>query len=134
MLYDPKWEAPAEIKLEPWQQLLKDAVKAIEERGWTQGMLENSVGNVCSMGAIQIAIYGATVRATMRRNFRLYSRDAVDKAVAALSTAIGAEGHRIVSWNDSPIRTAEEVIEAFNKAIETKVLEPTSPATIVAPA
>lgn len=36
-----------------------NAVKAIRERGWVQGMFEDHKGAVCLVGALKAAIYGS---------------------------------------------------------------------------
>lgn len=90
MLYDPKWEEQIVVKDEPWRQVMREAAKIIQQRGWVQGIMEDPKGRVCMMGAI-----------LKTRNIP----SATGQAMVILDRGGGG------SWfNDRPGRTKEEVI------------------------
>lgn len=110
MLYDPKWEVPAEVKLEPWQQILKDAADIIEREGWIRDSYHNKNGH-CAIGAINKAskLNGKKLSTT--------------KAVAALHKIIFPYSpspdmkEDIITWNDHYLyATKQTVIDILRKA------------------
>jgi hypothetical protein len=96
MLYDPKWETPAETKpLRPWQKLLLDGAAYIETHGWCQNKLRNA-GGVCYVGAmIQVDC----------------KTGEYDLALRKIQTHLGVPC--IIDWNNAAGRTKQEVIEAM---------------------
>ena len=84
-----------------------DAIKVLEERGWTQsGRLEDADGAVCLYGAVNIAATG---------DARCWA--AVDEGLAgALLDAIGGRGPS--AWNDDPLTSYEDVVLALKRAHE----------------
>lgn len=55
MLFDPKWDA--EIKTEPWRQLLLDAADLIDRIGWCQHTPRDDNGRVCAAEALRRVAY-----------------------------------------------------------------------------
>lgn len=81
--------------------------RALVAQGWTQGDWRDG-SCYCAAGALRSVTRGML-------------GDAWVEAVAALKAAIGRHrfcGDReIIGWNDTPGRTQEEVIAAFDRAI-----------------
>lgn len=90
MLYDPKWETPAVVEpvIEPWQQVLINAAKIIQEKGWIKGAFHRGDG-FCVVGALRYVTPNRTSDG---------SHDGTEygQALNALSTAVGCP----MSWND----------------------------------
>ncbi len=95
MLYDKKWDAKVEPKLEPWQKHLLDAAQYIRDHGWCQKALMDDEGRVCLLGAL--------------------GKIPGDQAIPRqrLRSIIGIN---LVNWNNSPKRTKKEVIAALEEA------------------
>ena len=101
MLFDPKWEAPVTGKTpEPWRDALLKAAELIEQRGWCQDFLENSRGQVCALGAMDMLEH------SMEFDWM--------RSLMALEIEIGSAS--IADWNDNPSRTQAEVLAAFRAA------------------
>ena len=101
MLFDPKWEAPVTGKTpEPWRDALLKAAEIIEQRGWCQGLLESSSGQVCALGAMDMLEH------SMEFDWM--------RSLMALEIEIGSAS--IADWNDNPSRTQAEVLAAFRAA------------------
>lgn len=92
-------------------EVLKKAKALIEERGWCRREYKDTRGCYCSLGACYVAsgyeVEGASV---------LHDGDVTAYATAekALERAIDSA---VIRWNDSPGRTKDEVLAAFDKAI-----------------
>ena len=101
MLLDtqPHKVPPVTEPIEPWRQLLLDAADLIERQGWWNG----KPGKSLSVHCIQTAISATALRGAL----------GCEAAVNFLNY-IG--GHGIVSWNDAPGRTKEEVLAAMRGA------------------
>lgn len=84
--------------------LLDGAADVITEWGWCQNRLTDAVGRVCVVGAMTAAA----------RNDALRLGLAYGEASAALRSIIGRGD--IVRWNNTPGRTAAEVVQAFRDA------------------
>lgn len=93
------------------QDLFMEAARILTVDGWRQGALGPDCGPNCASGALARAakchpddenrtIYGGTRYYYARCYFE------------------GFIGARMVSWNDAPERTAEDVILAFKRAAE----------------
>ena len=85
---------------------------------WVKG---RKPGCWCAGDAIMVAPYCGTGGQRIEGTGYLgsdgaYARDACNAALKALKCAIG-NGHEIVSWNDAPERTHDEVMAAFDRAI-----------------
>ena len=75
MLYDPKWEAPTEITLEPWQEILMEAAAILDRDGWVRGAMHSASGH-CIVGAIAIASRGEILnREVATRHLHRYLGD-----------------------------------------------------------
>src|SRR5882672_10642727 len=102
MLYDKKWDKPAEVKLEPWRKHLLDAAQYIRDHGWCQGTTLNDKGEVCALGALR-----------MVTNWHGPGGTQIQEAHIQLQNLIGGS---IPYWNDHSYRTKEDVIAAFENA------------------
>lgn len=80
------------VQLEPWRQVLLNAANQLESKGWCQNMVRDKEGRMCAVGAIanQSALYG--------------------EAILVLQKFVGGS---VVSWNNAPTRTKEEVVTAM---------------------
>jgi hypothetical protein len=91
------------------------------ERGWAQGQLVNSLGQVCAIGGIATAL---DLRCGCGQNNNachgLAYPDSDEPALVALARHVGGAGFTpiddITAWNDEPGRTAAEVIEVLRAA------------------
>jgi hypothetical protein len=136
MLYDPKWEveAPVEIKLEPWQEILLKAADLLERKGWCQNQFER-LGSHCAVGAI-----GAAHNSKDNPVINYSLPEPVHQSVRILLEAVNnAERQKdmdartawqklfgripatklfssVPEWNDEPERTKEEVVSIMRKA------------------
>jgi hypothetical protein len=107
--------------MEPREILLR-AVEEIQNRGWCQGRLkavmryitdppDMPLGAVCLTGAVRQASFDAVYADPRLPNFSPYNT-----ALLMVCGVIGTK--QIVSWNDQPGRTKEEVIAALRTAAE----------------
>jgi len=99
--------------------ILIKARELIATKGWTQGrwaldaagkpaMADEHATCFCSWGAI----------VTAARGFG-WDSEAEYTACCVFAEAIGAgDTGRLIKWNDAPGRTKEEVLAAFDRAIE----------------
>ena len=89
------------------KSILKEAKRVIQKHGWTQGELwkfrNGRYAGFCITGALLFCRDEA-------------SRETGREARGFIKRAIRSE--KVVAWNDHPDRTHEEVVQAFNKAIE----------------
>jgi hypothetical protein len=101
MLYDPKWEAPAETKsLERWRTTLLAAADYIEAYSLYKGSLRDySSRRMCTVGAL------AEVCSWEPR--------LAQEACHRLFCFLGDSVLSIVAWNDALERTTEEVVSAM---------------------
>lgn len=110
MLYDPKWETPADIKLEPWQKILLDAADILERGNWAQHALQTREDAHCAMGAMQIAHYGKIVNRRPTEQSQEFN--------AAITIANQVCGQPLWMFNDTPGRTKEEVIDRLRETVK----------------
>jgi hypothetical protein len=94
--------------------LLKDAKQLIVDKGWAQKRSWNYADNAekilfCTIGAMGVANWDEVT------NQSRYGINAVGAACKIFSKANNLE--YIAAWNDTPGRTVEEVLIAFDKAI-----------------
>lgn len=103
-------------------ETLTEARDLLINEGWTQGIYfevldDSGVCHRCAMGALRQydkedhphVIATLEVRDILLAAMREVDNDAGDGVLCFLS---------VIQWNDHPGRTKEQVIEAFNKAIE----------------
>lgn len=123
MLYDPKWEVetPADIKLEPWQEILLKAADILKERGWTQDAFTKPGGSVCLLGALNradnLAADGCSILKGSGRLDSCYS-PARALAEAKIIELICPGG--IPWWNDNAGRTKKQVLNVLYKVAGVK--------------
>jgi hypothetical protein len=110
MLYDRRWDTTVvpEIKMEPWQEILLEAVAILEKYGWQQGTMGDKRAGFCALGAIsqagEIDEYGFSGHSPAHY-----------EAACKLSSMVG----HIPTWNDNGIRTKEEVIAVLRRVATT---------------
>jgi len=98
-------------------ELLRRAKSLLEERGWTQGVYARVGDRPCHPWADNPTSFcsaGAVMAASQCVAQDGYSHLA-EKAVIALQGAIGGT---VAFFNDAPGRTKDEVLAAFDRAIE----------------
>jgi hypothetical protein len=89
---------------------LRAAAEVLRRDGWTQEVFcDPSTGSRCAQGALD-AVYAP------RERDGSYDESAEDAAYAQVCAVIGT--NRLISWNDEPGRTAEEVIAALEAAAD----------------
>ncbi len=99
------------LPVSPAVKLLTEARGLIENNGWCQGALWNNSGEYCIYGALFHVHCGSphgnvtSILAEARTSLCLASK-------AQPATPSG-----LVKWNNTPGRTKEEVLAAFDKAI-----------------
>lgn len=103
------------------KQVLQDARRLIEEKGWIQGLYHSERG-YCVSGAIYQAggwrcVVYQTNSAEAYQTNSAEALVAADRAWSALQKEIGF-AQSIAGWNDEPGRTKEEVLATFDRAIE----------------
>jgi hypothetical protein len=114
------------------KEVLIDARKLLSESGWTQGTMHDQTTNCyCALGAIRVAAGMKNPKSDSR--WSGHPHDAEESAAQALSNVaaghildvvakardevVGVREVFITRWNDSAIRTKEDVINTFDKAI-----------------
>lgn len=99
-------------------EALRGAAGIIAERGHAKGMLEDTDGRVCAIGALRIACFGTA------RNRGRYDQgfdwDLYDDIYSHLESYIHDElcVDGVMLYNDEPERTQAEVVAAFRAAAE----------------
>jgi hypothetical protein len=115
MYVEEKREGEVQVPtLDPIQRLLLKAAEIVEQRGWCQRSFENLDGQVCALGAINLAHHDCSGWGS-----RVFS--GADLAVNAACRASQYVGRGIgyftlANWNDTNGRTKEEVIAALRGA------------------
>jgi hypothetical protein len=100
-------------------EILDKAAELLEEKGWCQRReMDPSTGAMCARGAIKRAIGARTIRLD-KAYFLDDLREEEDHVVAMhamryVKETTGAD--HIPHWNDSPMRTADEVITSLRHA------------------
>lgn len=92
--------------------------RAIAAEGWSPlvGYGDKSTGNVCAVGAIYVAANGWH---RIHDYPQTTSTDTTELAICILAAAVTARGqHGLEDWNDGQGRTKDEVLAAFDRAIE----------------
>lgn len=108
MLQNPNWDK-VEIKIEPYQQALLDAATYLETHGWCQNRAYDG-DKSCMAGAVYRVIHGKDfvgVELPLYRQARFAIVDSINDLV--------------VSWNDKPGRTVEEVTAALREAAKVQL-------------
>ncbi len=90
--------------LAPEKRILLKAADILREYGWCQDAIEHPDGRRCALGAIAMA-----ARVLGLKEY-FHAERAMEKMLP---------NETVPSWNDAPGRTAEEVIEAMEKAATT---------------
>jgi hypothetical protein len=85
--------------------LLRKTAKLLEDKGWAQLTWGNDTSGYCAIGGLRMVQFNYPYSASSDPNYQL--------ARKALRTVLG--GVDVIAWNDTPGRTAEEVIKLFRK-------------------
>jgi hypothetical protein len=56
MLYDPKWQEPKTDVTDITSLILRTAGDTMKRRGWCRHIAQNNKGEVCTLGAMEMAI------------------------------------------------------------------------------
>lgn len=94
-------------------EVLKEARRLIAEKGWTQSAYHRDADGVTrsSETAASFCIEGACMRAIGPKPWCDWR--------SPLAEAIGLRDRlELANWNDRPERTKEEILAAFDRAIE----------------
>ena len=98
-------------------EVLRDAARIIEERGWCQNAVQDLNGAVCAWGGIRLAIYGDSDSDGSTAFIEL--DEASTRALAEyLEPGTGIFIGTVASWNDEPGRSVPEVVAALRGAAE----------------
>lgn len=101
-------------------ETLRAAKAELLLHGWTRGTFENSrTGELCALGAINRALKGVAWSTAF----------AWHPTTRCLQHAIG-DGNHIAQWNDAQSRTPEDVLAAFDAAIEFALLHESGSACV----
>lgn len=98
------WAPPPPPDPEQVAAALEAAADYIETHGWTQGASIDGLGRVCASGAIN---RGGECKAVVHNALREYLIE---------SDAIGYYTGSIMTWNDAPGRTQQDVTDGLRKA------------------
>ena len=89
------------------REVLLKAADIIEEKGWYQGNMIGPKGELCMLGALNVAsdysLEYFNVRTVVRDHLHISVKD---------------KSFSLSNWNDAPERTKEEVIAALRGAAE----------------
>lgn len=94
------------------EEVLRKAADRLETGGWCQHTSVDREGRYCAAAAID---YATGYDPVDGYDNRMVATGLYDAAMALLAEHVGDPGG-IVSWNDAPGRTAEQVIHAMREA------------------
>ncbi len=122
MLLDPRWEKKPQVTKEPWRDLLRQAADLIERHGLAKYITRcQDTGAMCLRGALMVADgYGRMPRPPHWSQDSSYQALEADWAVArylGLSNK-PSQNETTADWNNSSVRTKEEVVAALRAAAE----------------
>lgn len=99
--------------------VLCEAREILVEKGWTQGCCARDArGKNCDIGSKAAVCYCAVGAISHVSDYSEPTRPFKQACIALRRVINIKQGMSIGSWNDAPERTKEEVIAAFDKAIE----------------
>jgi hypothetical protein len=96
--------------------VLDDAADLLERGGWIRGALEDR-GAHCALGALVVV--------DLENQHRYLARAALAKQVGLNPDRAG---NWLANWNDDPLRTRQEVLDAFRAAAKQERMRPETPA------
>jgi hypothetical protein len=105
-------------------QILRAAKDVILTRGWTRGDWDNERGEVCVMGAVNVATVGCARASRFAESDMLSARCETWSLLQRLLPS----GFGISDWNDSRGRTPEDILDLFDRAIAFAEAEEVQPA------
>ena len=92
--------------------VFEGALEELDQRGWTQGIMENDLGQVCITGAVRLALMGASfLPAPLDSGYKEYlsiMRFLSDRIEFRVLPRSWGEA-MVVPWNDAEARTEEDV-------------------------
>lgn len=111
------------MSYKPNAKLYTDAANVIRKQGHAKGTLGRDCGPVCLLGALNVAAFGSATNWGHEVNLM----DAWDLAGEQLAkqlpetltpkvATVPIPLSRVVTWNDEPERTPEDVINLFERA------------------
>lgn len=88
-------------------RVLRDAADTLRSKGWCQGQFSDDHGSFCMTGALNVVLTGNPHRASGNtpEKENLYYR------ITTLLSARLGPGTNIVTWNDTPGRIVQEVVD-----------------------
>jgi hypothetical protein len=106
MFYDPSLKPAVSpvIELEPWRQMLLTAAEMIARHGHCKQAVFHKDGSMCLYGAIHTARV---------RHWNVFLHKATDALCKVTHMTNECD---LITWNDQPERTKEEVINALREA------------------
>lgn len=107
--FAPDVSKPIAAPQEPWRKALLDAAEHLRKAGWLQGDWGEAEGPRCVGGALSLVTYERADSSAA-----CYARC---EARNALCRVIGDDD--IVTWNNTPGRTKEQVISALTAAAQS---------------
>lgn len=101
-------------------EVLREARRLIQERGWVQGMFSGAGGAICAVGALNFASAGIVAYP---------ARDSAEEhlnrcAKEYLRQVLPEDSITVEHWNDTPGRTVAEVLAYFDAAIARAEAQP----------
>jgi hypothetical protein len=102
--------------------ILQEARRLIDEKGWTQGQAARTRSGKPVEITLDDASCFCTVGALSRACMNLgvpHSGHSWSRTFTAFRQALPGSPDYIAAWNDAPSRTKDDVLKAFDKAIET---------------
>jgi hypothetical protein len=97
--------------------LFAQALDILDQRGWSQGMMEDAEGRVCILGACNLAAFGNAFGApcddTPEADAAYEAEQVIWGQVAreVVGSRLGAVG----PWNDDPTTTVDDVKQALRR-------------------
>lgn len=111
----------------PTAKLYTDAAAVIRKQGHAKGTLGRMHGPVCLLGALNVAAFGSPDEWGREVNLMdawgLVGEQLVKHLPEKLSPAVTAVPNplnRVVTWNDEAERTADDIINLFERAAKAQ--------------
>lgn len=98
------------------KEVLEGARRELKTRGWVQGLLFSG-RRCCSIGAVNLATANTGLEFLDQQAIRTRAISLLTNVTGAADCAISST-NAVANWNDAPDRTEEEVLAAFDAAID----------------
>lgn len=102
------------------EEVVEDAMRVLDERGWCQGDWSDDEGRLCMLGALRVANYGVLTLTVLDQPVESrVGDDEFNAFVLEIGATITREtGHYgIGTWNDEHAEGPEEVKLMLKKAV-----------------